>query len=162
MSDAPKTPFDCETILLAEDNADHIILIKRAFVQARLINPVQVVSDGEETIAYLGGRGKYADRKQYPMPALLLLDLKMPNKDGFEVLEWLRHQPELRGLRVVVLTTSDRIYDVQRAYELGAHSFLTKPLDVRDFVLLGPAIKGYWVWTTDPNVRHPDVLAQFE
>ncbi len=162
MSDAPKTPFDYETILLAEDNADHVTLIKRAFVQSRLINPIQVVEDGEQTIAYLSGQGKYADRKQYPAPALLLLDLKMPNKDGFEVLEWIRYQPEWRSLRVVVLTTSDRIYDVQRAYELGAHSFLTKPLDVRDFVLLGPAIKGYWVWTSDPHVKHPDGLSQLE
>ncbi|HTD88115.1 MAG TPA: response regulator [Candidatus Binatia bacterium] len=161
MSEAPKMLMDCETILLAEDNADHVTLIKRAFLQARLLNPVQVVEDGAQAIAYLSGEGKYADRKEYPMPALVLLDLKMPNKDGFEVLEWIRRQPELQGLRVVVLTTSDRIYDVQRAYELGAHSFLTKPLDVRDFVLLGPAIKGYWVWTTNPQVKHPELLGQF-
>jgi len=162
MSDVPKTLLQCETILLAEDNEDHVTLIRRAFVQARLLNPVQAVPDGLEAIAYLTGEGKYADRKQYPMPALLLLDLKMPNKDGFEVLEWLRHQPELRHLRVVVLTTSDRIFDVQRAYELGAHSFLTKPLDLRDFVLLGPAIKGFWVWTTDSHVRHPESAGLME
>src|SRR5688572_7336708 len=84
MSDTAKTPVQCETILLAEDNDDHIILIKRAFVEARLLNPVQVVSDGQQAIAYLNGDGKYADRKQFPMPGLLLLDLKMPNKDGFD------------------------------------------------------------------------------
>lgn len=148
-----KTTVHCETILLAEDNDDHVLLIKRAFVQARLLNPIQVVSDGEQTIAYLKGEGKYANRDEFPMPGLLLLDLKMPNKDGFDVLEWIRQQPALRDLRVVVLTTSDRIFDVQRAYQLGASSFLTKPLDVRDFVLLGPAVKGFWIWTTDPHVK---------
>jgi CheY-like chemotaxis protein len=153
MSDMPKGPLHCETILLAEDNEDHVLLIKRSFVQARLLNPVQVVTDGVEAIAYLSGDAKYANRKEYPVPALLLLDLKMPNKDGFEVLEWIREQPALRNLRVVVLTTSDRIFDVKRAYELGASSFLTKPLDLRDFIQLGPAIKGFWVWTTDTNLQ---------
>jgi CheY-like chemotaxis protein len=153
MADAPKAPMNCETILLAEDNEDHILLIRRSFVQARLLNPVQVVRDGVETIAYLKGDGKYADRREYPLPALLLLDLKMPNKDGFEVMEWIREQPALRNMRIVVLTTSDRIFDVKRAYELGASSFLTKPLDLRDFIQLGPAIKGFWVWTTDANRR---------
>ena len=156
MSDTQRVPLSGETILVAEDNEDHVVLIKRSFVQACLLNPIQVVGDGVEAIAYLKGDGKYADRKEFPMPGLLLLDLKLPNKDGFEVLEWIRHQPALRSLRVVVLTTSDRIFDVQRAYDLGANSFLTKPLDLRDFVLLGPAIRGYWVWTTDPHVKHPE------
>ena len=150
MSDPLKGPTGCETILLAEDNEDHVVLIKRAFMQARLLNPVQAVGDGVEAIAYLKGEGKYADRKEFPFPRLLLLDLKMPNKDGFEVLEWIREQPELRKLRIVVLTTSDRIFDVKRAYELGASSFLTKPLDLRDFIQLGPAIKGFWVWSSEP------------
>ena len=135
------------TILVAEDNEDHVFLIKRAFAQARLLNPVQVVADGEQAIAYLKGDGPYADRRHYPIPGLLLLDLKMPNKDGFEVMEWIRTQPALANLRIVALTTSDRISDIQRAYELGASSFLTKPLDMRDFIQLGPAIKGCWSWT---------------
>ena len=162
MSDVLKIPLQGDTILVAEDNEDHVTLIKRAFVQACLVNPVHVVSDGVEAIAYLSGEGKYADRKTYPIPSLVLLDLKMPNKDGFEVLEWIRRQPDLRTMRVVVLTTSDRIFDVQRAYELGADSFLTKPLDLRDFILLGPAIKGFWVWTTDPHVKHPETRGQLE
>jgi len=150
-----KSPLPRETILLAEDNHDHVILIKRAFVHARILNPVQAVHDGAEAIAYLQGDGKYSDRDQFPLPSLMLLDLKMPNKNGFDVLEWIRHQPALQNLRVVVLTTSDRVFDVKRAYELGASSFLTKPVDLRNFVQLGPAIKGYWVWTsnapTDPE-----------
>ena len=150
MADAIPTGRPRETILLAEDNDDHVLLIKRAFLQARLLNPMQVVHDGVQAIAYLSGSGQYADRNEYPLPGLLLLDLKMPNKDGFEVMEWLRVQAPLRDLRIVVLTTSDRIFDVRRAYDLGAHSFLTKPVELRDFVQLGPAIKGFWVWTADP------------
>ena len=140
-----------ETILLAEDNDDHVLLIKRAFAKSNLLNPLQVVNDGRQAIAYLRGDGIYADRSKYPFPALLLLDLKMPNCDGFDVLQWLRSQ-DFPPLRVVVLTTSDRVFDMQRAYELGAHSFLTKPVDFRDFVQLGPALKGQWVWMS----RHPD------
>jgi CheY-like chemotaxis protein len=144
-----------ETILLAEDNEDHVLLIKRAFGKANLLNPLQVVNDGREAILYLRGEGIYADRSQYPYPALLLLDLKMPNCDGFDVLQWIRDQKNLPPMRIVVLTTSDRVFDMQRAYELGAHSFLTKPVDFRDFVQLGPAIKGQWLWMS----RHPDTVA---
>ena len=141
-----------ETILLAEDNEDHVVLIKRAFAKANLLNPLQVVTDGREAIAYLRGEGVYANREQYPFPALLLLDLKMPNCDGFDVLQWLREQKSIPMPRIVVLTTSDRVFDMQRAYELGAHSFLTKPVDFRDFIQLGPAIKGQWLWMS----RHPE------
>ena len=155
MSDALKTSPHYETILVAEDNEDHILLIKRAFQQARLMNPIHFVQDGAEAIAYLNGDGKYADRKEYPVPAMLLLDLKMPNKDGFQVMEWARLQPALRELKIVVLTTSDRVFDVQRAYQLGASSFLVKPLDVRDFMQLGPALRSFWVWSSNPNVRYP-------
>jgi len=141
MSDALKTMSHGQTILVAEDNDDHVILIKRAFRYANLLNPLHFVCDGAEAIAYLNGDGKYANREEYPLPTLLLLDLKMPNKNGFEVMEWIREQPTLRNLRVVVLTTSDRVVDVQRAYQLGASSFLIKPLDFRDFVQLAPTLK---------------------
>lgn len=145
-----------EVILLAEDNEDHVLLTKRAFRMAGLLNPVVTVQNGEEAIAYLKGEGKFANRSEYPLPTLLLLDLKMPRKNGFEVLEWLRTQPELSSLRVVVLTTSDRILDVNRAYQLGANSFLTKPVDFRDFVQLSAAIKGYWLWMSRaPEVERP-------
>src|SRR5688572_10273895 len=99
MSDPLKAPSQYETILVAEDNEDHVVLIRRAFKQARFLNPVHVVQDGAEAIAYLNGEGKYADRNEYPMPGLLLLDLKMPNKNGFEVMEWIRAQLALRHLK---------------------------------------------------------------
>ena len=135
-----------EVILLAEDDPDHILLITHAFKQAGLVNPLQVVRSGEEAIAYLSGTGKFSNRAEYPLPGLFLLDIKMPRKNGFEVLEWLRQQQGFSSIRVVVLTSSDEIRDVNRAYALGANSFLTKPLDFRDFVQLSNAIKGYWLW----------------
>jgi CheY-like chemotaxis protein len=148
-----------DVILLAEDNEDHVLLTRRAFKMAGLLNPVFVVQDGEEAIAYLQGEGKFSNRSEYPLPTLLLLDLKMPRKNGFEVLEWLRGKPQLSALRVVVLTTSDQIHDVNRAYQLGANSFLTKPVDFRDFVQLSSAIKGYWLWMSRaPEVERPEIL----
>jgi len=87
---------------------------------------------------------------------LLLLDLKMPKKNGFEVLEWIRQQPGLRRLRVVVLTTSDAPEDIDRAYELGANAFMVKPLEKRQFLDLTDAIKGYWLWmSAAPDLHAP-------
>jgi len=147
---------DCDVILLAEDNKDHVLLIQRAFRQSGLVNPIHCVNDGEQAIAYLKGEGAYANRAEYPLPCLLLLDLKMPNKSGFEVLEWVRSQPALSRLRVVVLTTSGDMRDINRAYQLVANSFLTKPVDFRDFVQLATALKGYWLWLSQaPEVERP-------
>ncbi|HKQ40468.1 MAG TPA: response regulator [Verrucomicrobiae bacterium] len=139
---------EADTILLAEDNEDHIHFIKRSFMHARFLNPIQVTRDGFETIAYLNGDGKFSDRAQYPFPALLLLDLKMLNKDGFEVMEWIRGQNTLPKLQIIALTNSDRIFDVKRAYALGAAGFLTKPMNLHEFIQLGPAIRGFWLWNS--------------
>src|SRR4051794_24168262 len=111
-------------ILLAEDDEDHVLLVRRAFNQARILNPLHVVRDGEQAIAYFKGVGIYANRDEYPLPGLFLLDLKMPRTSGFEVLDWVRSQPSLKALRVIVLTTSADMKDVNRAYQLGATSFL--------------------------------------
>ena len=141
-----------DVILIAEDNDDHVALILRAFRKASLLNPVFVVKNGVEAIDYLDGKGQYADRQKYPLPSLMLLDLRMPMKDGFEVLHWIRGSPQLRGLRVVVLTTSEDLRDVNRAYQMGVNSFLVKPLDLEDFVNLSNAIKGYWLWMSKAPV----------
>src|SRR5690349_23216853 len=121
--------FDNATVLLAEDNAQDVWLAQRAFAKARLANHLEVVRDGEQAIAYFNGSGRYADRKRYPLPILLLLDLYMPKIDGFEVLEWLREHPRLDRLPVAVLTSSDHDPDAQRAFGLGADSYLIKPPD---------------------------------
>jgi CheY-like chemotaxis protein len=133
-------------ILLVEDREDDVVLVRRAFAKANVLNPMHVVPDGAEAIAYLKGEGKYSNRAEYPLPELLLLDLKMPGTDGFEVLKWMRQQPGLKTLRVVVLTSSDQMRDVNAAYQMGANSFLVKPIDFERFVEMTQAISGYWLW----------------
>jgi CheY-like chemotaxis protein len=147
-------------ILVAEDNEVDVIGLRRAFDKAKLANPLYVVPDGAEAIDYLSGEGKYADRAQYPLPDLLLLDLKMPNKNGLEVLEWIRHQPTLSSLRVVVLTASDQARDVNRAYQLGANSFVVKPVNFEQFNLVVQALKGYWT-SKAPELPGKDASIQF-
>lgn len=134
-----------EVILLAEDDENDIALLRLAIRRSSMSSFLHVVRDGEECIAYLEGVGKYANRNEYPLPALLLLDLNMPRTDGFEVLCWIRENPYLNRLRVVVLTTSDHIYDVNRAYDLGANSFLVKTRQLEDFVAQIDAIQSYWI-----------------
>jgi len=132
-------------ILLVEDDPNDIILIKRAFEKANITNPLQVVEDGEEAISYLTGKGLYGDRVKYPLPMLLLLDLKMPRKSGHEVLEWLRRQPMLKRLTVVVLTSSQQSSDINRAYDLGANSYLVKPVTFDALVEMVKGLNFYWI-----------------
>ena len=132
--------------LLVEDNEDHVLLFKRSFSKSNVLNPLQVVRNGYEAICYLDGSGRYRNREEFPLPALVLLDLKMPGIDGFEVLTWIRQQPSFKALRVIVLTSSDEIRDVNRAYQLGANSFLVKPMDLEDLNRLTQSISGYWLW----------------
>jgi len=144
-------------ILLAEDREDDILLIRKAFQVANISNPVFVVRDGDEAISYLLGTGKYSNRAEFPLPDLLLLDLKMPGLDGFEVLRWLKVQPSLKSLRVVVLTSSDAIRDVNRAYALGANSFFVKPLDFENTVAMADVLTKYWLRTDkSPEISRPD------
>jgi len=114
-------------ILLAEDDPNDVLSVQRAFQRTHVANSLQVVRDGEEALAYLSGQGPFADRERHPLPVLLLMDLKMPRKSGLEVLEWVRQQPGLKRLPIVVLTSSNQGPDINRAYELGANSYLVKP-----------------------------------
>lgn len=132
-------------ILLVEDREDDILLVKRAFQRAALDVPMQIVRDGEEAIQYLSGVGPYANRDEHPLPDLILLDLKMPKVDGFELVRWIRRQPGFASIPVVVLTSSDAIRDVNRAYALGANSFLVKPLDFDNFVETAKSLRQYWL-----------------
>ncbi|HZR17057.1 MAG TPA: response regulator [Verrucomicrobiae bacterium] len=116
-------------ILLVDDNRDDLMLIVRAFERAGIQQRIQTVSSGAECIGYLKGEAPYGDRAKYPLPGLVLLDLKMIGADGFDVLRWIRAQPQFARLCVVMLTSSDEIRDVNLAYKLGADSFLVKPLD---------------------------------
>jgi CheY-like chemotaxis protein len=118
-----------QPILLVENNQDDILLILRAFQRAGVNRQIQAVASGMDAVAYLQGTHPYDDREKYRLPALVLLDIKMPGMDGFEVLRWIRRQPEFFELCVVMLTNSDHIRDANEAYHLGANSFLVKPLD---------------------------------
>jgi len=136
------------SILLVEDREDDVVLIRRAFERAQIDAALKVAPDGKEGIAYLAGEGKFSNRNEYPLPWLILLDLKMPGVDGFEVLNWIRQHPCFRSLVVIVLTSSDAIRDVNRAYQLGANSFLIKPSEFESAVNLARVIHQYWLMHT--------------
>ena len=144
-------------IMVVDDRDDDLVLIRRAFERAHVLNPIVGISSGDEAILYLKGDGKYANRREFPLPELVLLDLKMPKTDGFEVLEWIRSQRGLSSIRVVVLTSSDQIKDVNRAYELGANSFITKPITPQQFTELANALSGYWLWVSRAPESHRSV-----
>ena len=132
-------------ILAVEDDSDHFHLIEEAFRRGRVANPLTRASTAAEAIACLNGDGRYADREKYPLPCLILLDLKLPGESGFAVLEWVRKHPTLGKLPVVVLTVSHHSDDLEKAYRLGANSYLVKPFDAADFQALVKSINSYWV-----------------
>jgi len=133
------------TVLLVEDDANDALLVRRAFRLASIANPVQTVEDGEEAVAYLSGKPPYADRDRYALPVLMLLDLKLPRKSGLEVLQWLRQQAVLKRLPVVVLTSSREAADVNRAYDLGANSYLVKPVAFESLLDMVKMLNLYWM-----------------
>jgi CheY-like chemotaxis protein len=137
--------FDQTHILLAEDDENDVMLMRRAFTKSRIANPLQTVSNGEEAIAYLKGDGNFLDRAKFPLPCLLLLDLKMPKKNGFEVLEWLQQQAPLKRLLTIVLTSSRESRDINMAYDLGANSYLVKPADFQKLMDLLRSLENYWL-----------------
>ena len=130
-------------VLLAEDSENDVLMFRRAARRAKFSQPLHVVTNGEEVVAYLKGEGRFSDRAQYPLPGLVLLDLKMPRMNGFEVLQWVRQQPQFTALQIVVLSSSDEIRDINRAYQLGANSFLVKPLSFDEFVGMLEALRSY-------------------
>ncbi|HZY17713.1 MAG TPA: response regulator [Ramlibacter sp.] len=136
---------DSDRILLVEDNSDDVVLIQRAFRRAGVRTTLAVVDDGDSAVGYLEGSGPWADRSRHPLPRLVLLDLKLPRRSGLEVLAWLRAQPSLLGLTVVVLTSSRENTDLRRAYELGANSFLVKPVNFDDLLDLVRTLDLYWM-----------------
>ncbi|MEO6335811.1 MAG: response regulator [Verrucomicrobiota bacterium] len=134
-----------QTILLVEDNEDDVFLMKRALKEANILNPLQLAVHGLEAVDYLAGVGKYADRVKHPLPSLIFLDLKLPFKHGLEVLQWIREQPFLDLVLVIVLTSSSEERDIQQAYRFGARSFLVKPPAAEMLLELMLSLKSYWV-----------------
>ena len=132
------------TILLVEDNDDDVFALRRAIKKAGVSNPLRVATDGQQAIDYLMAAGDPARKEQTPLPFLVLLDLKLPYRDGFEVLDWIRRQPQLGQVMVVMLTGSDEPRDHQRAYALGARSYLVKPALADDIKRLFESFASRW------------------
>ncbi len=133
------------SILLVEDNEDDAFLMQRALQDAAIVNPLLIVQDGQEAIDYLSGAGKFADRAQFPIPAVIFLDLKLPLKSGHEVLAWIRGRKEFDMVVIVVLTSSSEPSDIKKSYSLGANSFLVKPPTPESLVDLARSFKWYWL-----------------
>lgn len=132
-------------VLYAEDDENDAFLIKRAWRQAGIAQPLVIVDEGQAAIDYLSGAGTYADRALHPLPCLVLLDLNMPGVSGIDVLKWTRTNPGTATLPVVVLTSSNQNSDVQRAYAEGANGYLVKPGSLEDMALMAKGIHDYWL-----------------
>jgi CheY-like chemotaxis protein len=139
------------TILVAEDNPDDFLLLQRALAKNHIANPVQWVQDGLDAIDYLSGNAPYADRAQFPLPRVVMLDLKMPRFGGFELLNWIRNHPGLHLLPVLIMSSSNLAPDVAKAYALGANSFFMKPSTFDDLQKLTRSIHDYWVRCVIPR-----------
>jgi len=138
------------TILIAEDNENEAILVKHALGMAKITNPIQMVQDGQEAIDYLSGNGQFANRRRFPFPSVLMLDLKMPRRSGFEVLAWLREHPQYSVIPSIVLSNSSQPEDIRLAYERGANSYIVKPQDLNDLVRIFRDTYEYWKWCEKP------------
>jgi CheY-like chemotaxis protein len=132
-------------ILLVEDSEDHVLLVRYAMDKAGLTTPLEVVTGGEQAIEYLAGTNRYSDWNRFPLPTLVLLDLKMPGMSGFDVLKWIRQQPGLKALRVAMLTSSDLPGEIKLAHDLGANIFLTKPVELERLVQIMKTLNEHWL-----------------
>jgi CheY-like chemotaxis protein len=146
------------TILLVDDQQDDARLVQRCFERARILNPLMVLNSGQDCVKYLSGAGEFSDREEFPLPALLLLDLRMPGMDGYEVISWIRSRPEFQKLRIVVLTGFGDMASVSKAYQQGANSFITKPMDFEKFIEISQTFGGLWLWLDTPE--NPGSLAR--
>ena len=143
-----------QPILQVEDDPNDVFLLQHAMNKAGVANPIQVATDGQQAIDYLKGAGKFADRERFPLPCLVLLDLKLPYVMGLDVLEWIRQQPGL-SLIVILLTASAEDADIATAYRLGANAFLTKPTTAGELEDMAKAIKDFWLThNTLPQESH--------
>lgn len=142
-----------ETILLVEDDPRDVLLVQRAFRKAGITNALQVVNDGDTSVLYLSGQEPFHERNYYPLPTLVLLDLKLPRRSGTEVLMWLRQQPGLKRLPVVVLTEFREYADINQLYDLGVNAYITKPVAFNDLVEIVKIVNIHWmIFTEKPQV----------
>jgi two-component system response regulator len=137
------------TILLVEDEPNDVFFMEQAMKKAGVVNPIQVASDGQQAIDYFKGACKFANREEFPLPCLVLLDLKLPYVMGLDVLKWIRQQPGLPVI-VVILSSSREEVDIAAAYRLGANGFLVKPPDLGKLLEMARAIKDFWLTQNSP------------
>jgi CheY-like chemotaxis protein len=145
-----KADLNTTPILLVEDSEDNVFLVRHALHKAGVTTPLEVVTSGEQAIEYLGGTNGYTDWHQFPLPAIVLLDLKMPGMSGFDVLKWVRQRSGLKALRVAMLTSSDLPSDIKTAHDLGANIFLTKPVELERLVQLMKTLNEHWLKQAQP------------
>jgi CheY-like chemotaxis protein len=141
------------SILMADDDQDDCLLVKNAFAANLIVNSLYFVEDGEELMDYLYRRGKYRDTTAFPLPGLILLDLNMPRKDGREALREIKADQDLRRIPVIVLTTSEQEEEISRSYEMGANSFITKPVTFQGLVDAIKALSLYWLEIVELPIR---------
>jgi CheY-like chemotaxis protein len=141
-----------KTVLVVEDSQDDVFFVTRAFKSVGLAAPISIAEDGRKARDYLSGEGSYSDRAGFPIPSVVLLDIRMPFMSGFEVLSWIREQSSFRTLPVIMFSSSDQECDVERAYALGANAFLVKPTRVEAYPQLASVIKQFWI---DANIPPP-------
>ena len=132
-------------VLVVEDREDDVVVLRTAFRAAGVLNPVVWVRSGDEAITYMRGVGPYMNRSEFPLPRLILLDLKMSGLDGFDVISYVRSRLEFASIAIIVLTSSTDMKDVQRAYDLGASSFIVRETEFSDMVTLSKLLKEYWL-----------------
>jgi CheY-like chemotaxis protein len=137
-------PLHDKLILQAEDDENDVIFLKYVFKEAGIPNPLFSVADGQEVVDYLNATGAFGDRVAFPIPTLIFLDLKMPRMDGLDTLRWIRTHPVFRTLTVIMFTASASQQDINRAYELGANSFIIKPSGTDELTTLFKSIHAYW------------------
>ena len=141
------------TILLVEDEENDATLLKMAFTKNKILNPVQWVRDGLEAIAYLNGEGIYADRTLYPFPEVLLLDLKMPRMTGLELLAWIRDHPNFRVIPTIIMSSSKQDIDIEKAYNLGANTYMLKPSAFDELARMVKTAHEYWAVSVKPKTK---------
>ena len=145
-------------ILMADDDEDDRLLAQDALTESRVINELYFVEDGVELLDFLTHQGKFEDKASAPRPGLILLDLNMPRKDGREALKEIKANPQLRSIPVVILTTSKQEEDMVKGYELGAASYITKPVNFEGLVDLMKALGKYWVEFVELPPHHEQTL----
>jgi DNA-binding response OmpR family regulator len=139
------------TILLVEDDENDAMLVQMAFKKNNILNPVQWAKDGLEAISYLNGEGSFADRRLYPFPEVLILDLKMPRMTGLELLAWIREHPEFRVIPTIIMSSSRLEADVVQAYNLGANTYMVKPTSFEELAAKVKLAHEYWAASIKPR-----------